>query len=1099
MRKTYLFHIFLLITLLYNFAFSNKGRTLQNFEIVNLKTRPTVKILNGKIEQQTGIIRYLYNIEASGYRGTPEQIALQYLKENAKRFGMPQDGLTLKTIASKYTAGGAHIYFDQEINGIPVHASRITVTLNRENAVTFIANNYRPIPTGVKLKTKPAIDEQEAIRISRDYLQVKGKLLGPERGEIMFFESEDSGFELSWRVIIPTEDPLGDWEIFINATDKHIIQVRDIRMCADGQGMIWDPDPLTTAGVEYGGNYTDNNDTDSPYLNDQRMLVTLRDITLQDTVYKLEGPYAVLVDKESPSDVFPELKDSSAFNYMRSQQEFEDVMCYYHIDLSTRHLILDLGYDEPKQRQFQCDPHGLSGDDNSHYMSSENYVAFGEGGVDDAEDADVIWHEHAHSFQTNLTGGMSYSGETMSLQEGSSDYWAASYSRIINDYNWGYVFSWDGHNEFWAGRRCDLDWVYPDDYVSGHDGGQIWSSALMDIWADLGRDLTDELFIETHYIWGYSPGLQDAAQAFIQADENLYDGAHKSVIVEHFDAHGLVDKADYMPTIDHTPLTDTEDTVNGYEVVAVISAGADPLDMNKLWVVHGLAALTDTLLMTPTGNPDEYSATIPAAPDNSDIYYYINAIDQGNGSSYDPINAPADYHSFHVGPDTLKPVITHTPLSNQALIQWPATVSATVTDNMGVDTVICSYHVNQGSEGTFPLIHQGNDIYEGTFPIASSDISVGDSVFYYISATDISQRQNSQRDPVSGYHAFEIIESRGYILIINDDVAGKTDDNSGKPDFNRAKNVYGKSAASMQIWLDEMGFVTESMTVSEALNADFTSYDLVISSSGANTSPVADQNYRDKLENWVSDPTHKLFIEGGELGYDAIRTPGYPTFAANVLHSNTWDTDNAGALNLLSDQTNHPLTNKPNTLPESFAISYSGYGDEDAVLPAGVAYSVYTTANYTNDAGILIYDDNTDTTSAQIVYFAFNFDALGDTSAAKNLLENTVVYLLTDEGPISSLDEGVNKSMPAEFELQQNYPNPFNPITEIRYQLAYSSRVYIVVYNTLGQKIATLVDKRQEAGYYTLAFDGKALSSGMYILRMQAGKFVGVRKMILLK
>ena len=1099
MRIRYPLSLLFILTFFLGGLSARQSKGISNFEITNLKTRPVLKTLYGKIEQRTGIARYLYDLNITGYQGTAEQIARQYLLDNAKRFGIQQDKAELKTIASKVTRGGSHVFFDQQINGIPVHASRISVNLNNRNAVTFIANNYRPIPAGKTLPAKPAFDEQQAIEIARAYLGVSGRLLGPERAALMYFESADRGFELSWRVIIPTEQPLGDWEIFVNALDKRIIQVRDMRMTADGQGMIWDPDPLTTAGVEYGGNYKDNNDTDSNYLNDERITATLRDITYQNNLYKLEGPYAVLADLENPADAFPELADSSAFNFTRAQQEFEDVMVYYHIDLSTRHLILDLGYDEAKQHNFQCDPHGLSGDDNSHYMTSENYVAFGEGGVDDGEDADVIWHEHAHSFQTNLTGGMSYSGETQSLQEGSSDYWAASYSRIINDYNWGYVFSWDGHNEFWAGRRCDLDWVYPDDYVSGHDGGQIWSSALMDIWADLGRDLTDELFIETHYIWGYSPGLQDAAAAFIQADENLYGGAHKSVIVEHFDAHGLVDKADYMPTIVHTPLKDTEDTVNGYDVIATITPGNDPLDPNKLWVVHGLAALTDTLLMTPTGNTDEYSATIPAAPSNSDIYYYINAVDQANGSAYDPVNAPTDYHSFHVGPDTVNPVISHTPLSDQTLSQWPATVSATVTDNMGVDTVICYYNVNHGTESSFPLVDQGNDVYSGDFPIASSSLNTGDSIFYYITARDISQSQLTDRSPDTGYYGFEIVDSRGYLLIINDDGTAKTEDSSGKPAYKREKTSYGKSATTMQNWLNQMGFTTESMTVAQALNADFTAYDLIISSSGANTSPVSDQNYRDKLENWVSDPAHKLFIEGGELGYDAIKSPGYPTFASNVLHANVWDTDNSGSLNQVSSQSNHPLATTPNILPSSFAITYAGYGDEDAVTPEGVAYIVYGTNSYANDAGILVYDDNTDTTSAQIVYFAFNFDALNDSSSAKNLLENTVEYLLTDEGPISALNNAFETKLPRRFELQQNYPNPFNPKTHIRYQIPEKSRVKIAVYNALGQKIAVLVDKDKPAGSYSVTFNGNALSSGLYIVKMQAGKFVQMQKMILLK
>jgi hypothetical protein len=237
-------------------------------------------------------------------------------------------------------------------------------------------------------------------------------------------------------------------------------------------------------------------------------------------------------------------------------------MVYYHVDLASRR-VESLGYNVPELRTFNADPHGLDGDDNSHYIPSQNYVSFGEGGVDDAEDATIIWHEYAHAIQDNLgAGDMSYSGETMSVQEGSSDYWAISYKRSISPYNWGFFANWDGHNPFWDGRRADLNWVYPTDYVSGHNGGQIWSSALMKIWADLGRDITDKLFLETHLLWGTSPSMEDAAEAFIQADRQLYGGSHTCKIIEHFRTHGLTTLDYAVVNVSNRTIT-SNDTITG--------------------------------------------------------------------------------------------------------------------------------------------------------------------------------------------------------------------------------------------------------------------------------------------------------------------------------------------------------------------------------------------------------------------------------------------------------------------------------------------------------------------------------------------------------
>jgi len=99
-----------------------------------------------------------------------------------------------------------------------------------------------------------------------------------------------------------------------------------------------------------------------------------------------------------------------------------------------------------------------------------------------------------------------------------------------------------------------------------------------------------------------------------------------------------------------------------------------------------------------------------------------------------------------------------------------------------------------------------------------------------------------------------------------------------------------------------------------------------------------------------------------------------------------------------------------------------------------------------------------------------------------------------------------NKShkIPLTFSLYQNYPNPFNPNTAIRYQLPRTERVEITIYNTLGQKIRTLVKKLQLPGTYQVVWDGKddkgnPVASGVYMYQIKAGDFVKARKMVLMR
>jgi hypothetical protein len=89
--------------------------------------------------------------------------------------------------------------------------------------------------------------------------------------------------------------------------------------------------------------------------------------------------------------------------------------------------------------------------------------------------------------------------------------------------------------------------------------------------------------------------------------------------------------------------------------------------------------------------------------------------------------------------------------------------------------------------------------------------------------------------------------------------------------------------------------------------------------------------------------------------------------------------------------------------------------------------------------------------------------------------------------------------LPKEFGLSQNYPNPFNPTTVVKYQLPVTSHVKLVVYDVLGQAVATLADGVQEAGYKSTTFDGSRFSSGVYVYRIEAGSYTKTMKLLLVK
>jgi hypothetical protein len=97
-----------------------------------------------------------------------------------------------------------------------------------------------------------------------------------------------------------------------------------------------------------------------------------------------------------------------------------------------------------------------------------------------------------------------------------------------------------------------------------------------------------------------------------------------------------------------------------------------------------------------------------------------------------------------------------------------------------------------------------------------------------------------------------------------------------------------------------------------------------------------------------------------------------------------------------------------------------------------------------------------------------------------------------------------SNAVPERYALAQNYPNPFNPATTIHYALAKAGHVEVVVYNMLGEVIATLVNSEQNAGYYDVTWNGQndkhqTVASGIYLYRMRSGDFVDVQKMVFMK
>lgn len=103
-------------------------------------------------------------------------------------------------------------------------------------------------------------------------------------------------------------------------------------------------------------------------------------------------------------------------------------------------------------------------------------------------------------------------------------------------------------------------------------------------------------------------------------------------------------------------------------------------------------------------------------------------------------------------------------------------------------------------------------------------------------------------------------------------------------------------------------------------------------------------------------------------------------------------------------------------------------------------------------------------------------------------------------GDSTATSDELLPDLPKVFKLNQNYPNPFNPSTTISFDLPKMAHVQLEVYNSVGAKVAVLIDEQKAAGSYTHRFNASYLASGMYFYRLSAsGKVISTKKMILIK
>jgi hypothetical protein len=533
---------------------------------------------------RAGVARWLEGCGAVNPTLAPEAAARSAIAARAALLGLRADGRDLALVRSDQTQKATHVRFQQTLNGVAVFTGQVVVEYDRAGNVLLINNHTLP---NLGIDTNPTVAVAQAADVARAAVPASNNLRSPLRQELVIFPGANlDAPQLAWHFTMFTRQPVADWHVFVSARTGQLITSWDSIFRDSGTGLPYDPNL-----VQETGDFTirDNNDADSPDHQVGRIGATLEHLT--PGVETIKGSYA---DTTAPGVTGCDLpynpgtgtSEDRAYIYTRDQDAFEEVVAYYAID-TTQSWIQSLGIDNANNRSVPIDVHCTS-DDNSYYSSDDAALHMGDGGVDDAEDAEVIVHEYGHSMHDNQVPGWGPGVDTeqRAMGEGFGDVLAGMRYIGSGDATWrtgyGYgIAEWDATSyapvvEAGDGSGC-LRWIDGTDEATGddigaylgvpteeHNDGRYWSATLTCIYEAMGadsqaRDDVTEMVVASHF--SLTPDLttnafEDAVAALFDADQTYLDGVNWQWIGDCALARGLISSRPALPPCASAPFSD---------------------------------------------------------------------------------------------------------------------------------------------------------------------------------------------------------------------------------------------------------------------------------------------------------------------------------------------------------------------------------------------------------------------------------------------------------------------------------------------------------------------------------------------------------------
>ena len=477
--------------------------------------------------------RVLVFRDAAPRDGLLEDVARAVLAESWTRAGLRQLHGELRQVQSFGSLSGWHLRYEQVRDGVPVHGSEVSVHIAPDGRPLLLNAQVFPLTDAARSAVVAGATARELAHdlvLGSDEDDLPADAVRAERAPLLVYLPRDKSARLAWQVDVG--GPLQSLRVFVDALTGRPLHSASLQAAADGQARVFDPNPVYTrrdTGLR------DRSDSDQPVLTSARKYVLLPRL---DNTGFLRGTWADVTPTDSPAHA-----NSLVFTgASRADPIFEQVMCYYHID-RVQQRLQDLGVTNANAKRQKCDAHARN-DDQSVFDFLTETLEFGDGGVDDAEDADIIVHEYGHALQFDQVRNFGTSGQAGAMGEGFSDFLAVSFHNENDSQYDPAVASWDATSYDQGNppalRRVDGDKVYPDDVKNRvHDDGEIWSALLWDLRGLIGNDPSLVVAVEAHFFLSPGPTFRTGANGLLAANIAVRGGADDTEIRNLLRARGI--------------------------------------------------------------------------------------------------------------------------------------------------------------------------------------------------------------------------------------------------------------------------------------------------------------------------------------------------------------------------------------------------------------------------------------------------------------------------------------------------------------------------------------------------------------------------------